>query len=266
MNFHRHISTLFFLLLTSISFGQTQLLKNHDFDKGGYYLIGVRSDGDRNSLADSLGEFYTDDIGVLNAIKKEWTFTRPSPKYACGYHYEVLVCENGLELESFSINLNCNEIVSDNGYFYFETQKLRMFKDSFKKPIKKEENFTSLTDARNYMEIILKDTNLILTPTPTWIQYEGTFQFTYVCPEGSKDCLDNEEKLLKRMTKEIKLKYPGEKFEIEGTGGSSSDLFVEVKCNKTLADKFDLYKRNLESDKWEPCDLWFYTFWTVRQK
>ena len=266
MNFHRHISTLFFLLLTSISFGQTQLLKNHDFDKGVYYLIGVRSDGDRNSLADSLGEFYTDDIEVLNSIKKEWTFTRPSPKYACGYHYEVLVCKNGLELESFSINLNCNEIVSDNGYFYFETQQLRMFKDSFKKPIKKRENFTSLTDARNYRENILKDTNLILTPTPTWTQYEGTFRFTYVCPEGSKDCLDNEEKLLKRMTKEIKLKYPGEKFELEGTGGSSSDLFVEVKCNKTLADKFDLYKRNLEYDKWKPCNLWFYTFWTVRQK
>jgi hypothetical protein len=86
------------------------------------------------------------------------------------------------------------------------------------------------------MEIILKDTNLILTPTPTWIQYEGTFRFTYVCPEGSKDCLDNEEKLLKRMTKEIKLKYPGEKFELEGTGGSSF-LTVESSGKAYMSDE-----------------------------
>ncbi|WP_041251999.1 hypothetical protein [Flavobacterium indicum] len=266
MKFKKHIATIIFLLMTSISFGQTQLLKKYDFDKGGYYLIGVRSESDRNGLADSLGEFYTDDIRILNAIKKEWTFKKPSPKYACGYHYEVVICKNGLELESFSINLNCNEIVSDNGYFYFETRQLRMFKDSFKKPFRKQEKFTSLTDARNYRKNILNDTTLILTPTPTWTKYEGTFEFTYVCPKGSKDCLDNEEKLLKKLTEEIKLKYPGEEFELEGRGGSSSDLFVEVKCNKTLADKFCLYKRDLEFDKWEPYNLWFYTFWTVRQK
>lgn len=141
-----------------------------------------------------------------------------------------------------------------------------MFKDSFKKPIRRQEKFTSLTDARNYRKNILKDTNLILTPTPTWTKYEGTFNFTYVCPKGSKDCLGNEEKLLKKLTEEIKLKYPGEEFELEERGGSSSDLLVEVKCNKTLADKFGLYKRDLESDKWEPYNLWFYTFWTSRQK
>lgn len=266
MKFHKHIAIIIFLLLTSFFFGQTQLLKKYDFDKGGYYLIGVRSESDRNGLADSLGEFYTDDIKILNAIKKEWTFKKPSPKYACGYHYEVVICKNGLELESFSINLNCNEIVSDNGYFYFETRQLRMFKDSFKKLFRKQEKFASLTDARNYRKNILKVPNLILTPTPIWTKYEGTFQFTYVCPKGSKDCLDNEAKLLIKLTEEIKLKYPDEEFELEGRGGSISDLFVEVKCNKTLADKFGLYKRDLEFDKWEPYRYSFYTFWTVGQK
>lgn len=267
MKFQKHITTIIFFLITSISFGQTQLLKKYDFDKGGYYLIGVRSESDRNGLADSLGEFYTDDIKILKAIKKEWTFKKPSPKYACGYHYEVVICKNGLELESFSINLNCNEIVSDNGYFYFETQQLRMFKDSFKKPFKKQENFTSLTAARNYRLHILKDTNLILTPTPEWTKYEGTFQFDYECPKGSKDCeYENKQKKLKDIEKEIKKTYPNENFELDERGGSLTSIIVEVKCNKTLADKFGLYKRDLEFNKWEPFNLWFYTFWTVRQK
>jgi hypothetical protein len=71
MNYIKHITTLIFLFITTFSSSQTQLLKKYDFNKGGYYLIGIRSESDRNGLADSLGEFYTDDIKVLNAIKKE---------------------------------------------------------------------------------------------------------------------------------------------------------------------------------------------------
>lgn len=264
MKLQKHITTIVFFIIASTSFGQTQLLKKYDFNEGGYYLIGVHSGSDYNGLADSLGEFYTDDIEILNAIKKEWTFVKPSPRYACGYHYEVIICKNGLELECFLINLNCNEIVSNNGYFYFQPQQLRMFKDNFKKPFRKTEEFNSVIDARNYREHILKDPNLILTPTPTWTKYEGTFQFTYKCPDETIDCFENEYKLLKLLTEEIKLKYPGEEFELKGKGGSSLDLFVEVKCNKTLVDKFDLYKRNSELYKWKPYQTRFYTFWIVQ--
>lgn len=66
------------LLLTVSTFGQTQLLKSCDFDQGGCYLLGLRSESDHNGLADSLREFYTDNVEVLNAIKKEWTFKKPT--------------------------------------------------------------------------------------------------------------------------------------------------------------------------------------------
>src|SRR5687767_9322662 len=106
----RLLAAFGFFIHFTYSFGQTELLKKYNFDEGGYYILGVRSESDRNALADSLGEFYTDDIKILNAIKKEWVFKKPSPKFACGYHYEVIVCKNGVGLESFSINLNCDEI------------------------------------------------------------------------------------------------------------------------------------------------------------
>lgn len=253
---YRIVSLLFFI--HSIAYGQTQVLKNYDFNKGGYYLIGIRSESGFNELAHSLGEFYTDDIMVLNAIKKEWTFTKPSPMYACGYHYEISICKNGLELESFAINLNCHVFATDKGYFYFNEQQLRVFKDSFKKPYAKQENFNSLIEARNYRAKILKEKSLIFTPTPNWVNYEGTFRFTYLCPKGTKD----EKKMLLKLTNEIKAAYPDEKFELQYKGGSSTELIVEVKCNKSLESKFNLYKRHLDYDKWMPYDLSFTTYWT----
>lgn len=266
MKRNKHFLIVGLLLLTSTLFGQTQLLKSYDFDKGGYYLLGLLSESDRNGLADSLGDFFTDDIKVLQAIKKEWSFKKPSPQYACGYHYNILICKNGVKIESFSINLNCNEIATDRGYFYFETRQLRMFKDNFKKPIRKSENFSSLTEARNYRTKILSEPTLIYTPTPNWTKYEGTFEFTYICPKGSKDCLDNEKKILAQLNVEIAKTYPGEQFELNGRGGSSDELFVEVKSNKSLADKFKLYKRDLEFDEWEPYNFNFSTYWTSEQQ
>jgi hypothetical protein len=133
---------LILALLTSQSmiYAQMQVLKNYDFDKGGYSLIGMRSESDFNQLAHDLGNFYTDDIQVLNAIKKEWTFKKPGQMHSCGYHYYVYVCKNGLELESFSINLSCNILGADAGYFYFEERQLGRFKNKLKKLSKRDYN------------------------------------------------------------------------------------------------------------------------------
>jgi hypothetical protein len=258
-----------FLLLTVSTFGQTQILKDYDFNKGGYYILGVFSESDKNSLRDSIGEFYTDSIPILNQFKKEWTFKKPSPKYACGYHYSVYICKDGLTLEEISINLNCNEIVSNNGYFYFDTKKLRMFYGKLKKPYRKSLDFTSLTEARDYRKKILTDSSLIMTPTPQWTKYEGTFQFDYECSKGSKDCeYDNKQKKLKEIEQEIIKAYPNENFELDEGGGSLTSIIVEVKCDKSLSDKFTLYKRDTNSyfGKWAPYRLSLTTYRTTKPK
>ena len=252
---------LAFFLLSTVIFGQTQLLKDYDFDKGGFTLLGSLTDAetDPNGLADSLGEFYTDDIAVLNSFKKEWIFKTPSPKYACGYHYAVYLCKGGLAIESFRINLNCNEIATEKGYFYFDSNKLRMFKGKLKKPFTKYDNFYSFSDARSARTKILSETNLIMTYTPDWTKYEGEFSFVYTCPKGSGDCLDKEKKLLLQLTGEMKKTFPNEIFELEGGGGSNTDLDVNVKCNKTLADNFKLYP--LGWKKWGPYQLGLTSYW-----
>ncbi len=255
------LQLIILIFLSNIAFGQVEFFKDYDFESGEYYLLGTRSESDRNDLADSLGEWYTDDISVLKEFKTEWTFKEPGKKYACGYHYVVYLCKNGLALESFAINLNCNEIVGDKGYFYFETSKLSKFINKLKKPYRLIKKFESIDSARIYRMNVLKNSSLILTPTPTWTRFEGMFDFNYECEEENKDCLNNEEKVLKHLSAEITSKYPQEDFELEGRGGSSTEVFVEVKCNRSLEKKFDLYERHSEYDKWEPFRLNLTTYW-----
>ena len=255
------------LLLTVSTFGQTKLLKDYDFEKGGYYILGEILINEDNTLQDSIGDFYTDDVSVLNKFKKDWVFKKQGKKYACGYHYTIYVCKQGQILESFSINLECKEIVTNKGYFYFDPNLLRQFYGKFKKPYARIDSFKTITEAREYRTKILNDTTLIMTEKPLWTEYEGSFRFTYKCAENTKNCLDNEEKILKLVESEIKEKYPSEKFLLLDAGGSLTTVFIEIICNKSLSDNFDLYYRDEQKglDKWSPFNLKLITFWTVEK-
>jgi len=255
------------LFLTVSTYSQTQILKKYDFNEGGYYLLGVFSASDESTLQDSIGEFYSDDIAILNKFKKDWIFKRPGKRYACGYHYDIYICKQGEILESFAINLNCNEIVTDKGYFYFDPDLLRQFYGKLKEPYGKMLSFNTITEAREYRTKILKDTTLIMAQKPRWSEYEGSFRFTYKCKEGTKNCLNEDEKILKLIETEIKEKYPNEKFILTDAGGSLTTLELEIICNKSLSDKFDLYYRDKEKyfGKWSPFNLTLETYWKTRK-
>jgi hypothetical protein len=245
--------------------GQTQILKDYDFNEGGYYILGTYSESDRSGLRDSIGEFYTNDTSILNQIKSDWVFSIPGKKYACGYHYNVFVCKNGVVLESFRINLNCDEIVTDEGYFYFHSDKLRKYYGIFKKPYRKSEDFENINSAREYRDSILKNENLIMTPTPRWTKFEGEFDFTYKCDENKKTCFEKEDSLKVVIENKIRKTYPDEEFELSDRGGSWTTIDQIVYCNKSLSDKFDLfYRDDGYFGEWRPFRLSLTTYWIRR--
>ena len=52
-----------------------------------------------------------------------------------------------------------------------------------------------------------------------------------------------------------------------GVGGSLSTIFVKVTCNKSLADKFELYERDKSySGAWSAFDLRLRTYWKTLKK
>lgn len=253
---------LLFLLLSISSFGQTQPFKTYEFNNGGYYIIGIFSVSDANSLRDSIGEFYTNDTTLLNQFKKNWTFEVPGNMFACGYHYEVYLCKGGQILESFKINLNCQEIVTENEHFHFDPNLLREFYGKLKQPYRKSVQFESLTEARKYREEILKDSSLIMTPSPNWVRFEGEFDFTYKCPEDQKLCFEKEDSLKIAIKDEILRTYPNEDFNLSDRCGSWTEICQTVSCNKSLSDKFNLYYRDNEYfGNWKPYTLNLTTYW-----
>lgn len=261
------ILNIIFLVLTFSVFGKLQVFKEYNFDEGGYSLLGTFSESDENSLRDSLGEFFTDDITILNEFKKDWIFKKPGNMYACGYHYSVYICKNGQVLESFSINLNCEEIVTDEGYFHFNPNLLRQFYGKMKTPFSRNMSFKSLSEARDFRNKILTDSALLMTNSLDWIKFEGEFDFTYKCPEGTKTCLSKVVKIKKKIKKEIMQNYPGEDFLLVDRGGSLTEIFQTLICNKTLSDKFNLYYRDSGYfGEWKPFELKLTIYWKIYPK
>ncbi|WP_338759591.1 hypothetical protein WAF17_11975 [Bernardetia sp. ABR2-2B] len=245
---------------------QTQIFKDYNFDKGGYYILGTIGEHDRHvkTLCDTLGEFYTDKIDILNEFKNEWVFSEPDPHFACGYHYRIYICKDGLEVESVSVNLQCNTIVTKSGDFHFDSEKLRHFLGRLKKPLSGEKQFDSIAKAREYRNNLLKNNeNLIMTETPKWTEYEGNFRFEYNCPENTTHCSEKRKSLLQKMRKEIAKTYPNEEFELEQMGGSLTSIIVEVRCKKRLFDKFKLYDRSIYNT-WNPYRCSLKSYWVGR--
>ncbi len=252
--------TILAILVSLWTSGQTQLLKNYDFNKGGYCILGIRSESDPSSLQDSLGDFYTNDIKILNEFKKDWIFKTPSPQYSCGYHYIIYICKNGKCLEDFAVNLNCNEIATDKAYFFFDSKKLRKFYGHLKTANVKFETMESIEQGKKYINSILKDTSLLMVSNPIWNKYEGEFTFRYKCQVKENEfCFDKEPQILIKLNDQIKKVYPGEIFDLEGAGGSKDELTINIKCNKSLSDKFNLYP--LGWSKWEYFKLYLTTAW-----
>lgn len=258
--FYFNIALFFFVVSV---FGQTSVFNKYDFNRGGYSLLGKFSQSDRNSFRDSLGEFYTDDTVVLNMFKNDWVFDKPGMQYACGYHYIVLVCKEGKALESFYVNLNCKEISSNYGYFYFDPDKLKKFYRKLKKPNKRSRSFTSLSDARLYWDSIQASSKLIVAEKPNWVEFEGSFSFEYQCPEGTKETIEKEYLLLDSIDAQMRKNYPNEKFELRHKGGSSASVLCELYCNKSLFENFSVLG-SMPGDAisdWSEFSLFLTSYW-----
>lgn len=255
---HTFLSVLSFLSFV-FSFSAVAPLSEFNFEQGGYSIIGIRSESDQSSLFDSLGEFITQDISILNEFKNTWKFDVLGHKYACGYHYQVSVCKSGKALKSFWINLNCNEIVWEGNYYYFDNQKLRQFIGRMKRPRELNANPSALREAREEVNKLLKDSNLIFIRTDEWMNYEGQFEFIYEYKNEKESNKDFNEWVL-YFERQIKSKYPNDEFVITWRGLSKERMELLVTCNKSLYDKFTLYPVS-DNHKWEYFNRFYFTYW-----
>jgi hypothetical protein len=229
------------------------LLGEHDFQAGGYSLVGLFWNRPRHPLQKELGEFYVDEPAVLAEMQAEWRAGEPAPFYACGYHYTILLVRAGEVLDSLAINLEteCGTVVTDTGSFRFDTALLTRHADRYRKPVAEHSEFPTLAEAHAYLAEIDGDPRLLLKPKPQWRNYDGEFRFMLPCPGHDFD--DGKvAACISRLSAEIEAKYPDESFDLMEAGGRTDFVMIEMKCSKALHDRFDLYDDYWEWRDYEP--------------
>lgn len=241
----------------------------YKFEDGGYTLAGVFGHHNDHPVQKEVGEFYTDDIGVLNAIKRSWNFPKPQKLYACGYHYYIVLLKDGKRVDDVAINLECNQIVTDKGSRYFRSQLLTSFAARLKPIFHRSDEFRTVAEARRYWQKSIADDAFVYAYPPKWLTYEGTFRFRSQCPLRDKSCYQfgQDTEVLMKARDRIANAYPGEAFELKTSGGSSTgEVFFEITCNRSLEEKFDLFDRwNKEMfGRWQPFPLTLDSYWKVK--
>ncbi len=260
----RSLSLSILCLATQIATSQTAVFGDYNFEEGGYALVALRLQAEENSLADSMDYWYVDDVAVLNELKEEWVFDTPGKMYACGYHYEIVLTKDGIPLKYFHLNINCNEIVCDRDYFYFDAEKLRKFKTKVNKPKSVEKNFETPQEARTYRNTILKNPNILMVEAPLWARFDGSFEFNYYC-KNPDVCLGNWKAFDELFREELLNYYPDEDFELELKGGSGHNIHLEVICNKNLGQLYKLHGRDVSKNPWIPYrDIYMTSWWKAK--
>jgi hypothetical protein len=261
-----YIALVFPLIASQTSSAQYRPFEKYNFEDGGYTLVGVFEHYTDHKVQKKVGEFYTDDLAVLNAIKKAWNFPKTQRMYACGYHYYLVLMRNGIRVDDLSINLDCNEIVTEKGSRVFSSSLLTSFSSRLKPLFSRSDEFSSVEKAREYWTQIKRNQNFAYAYEPRWLKYEGNFGFRAQCPKGSSDCYmtGRDGKIMATIRDKIASSYPDEKFELRSNGGTSTgEIFFEIQCDKSLESKFDIYDRwDKEAfGKWQPFPLVLRSYW-----
>lgn len=230
---------------------KVHLFEKYDFESGRYAVVGLIWSEESHKIQKELGDFYTDDVQILTEFKQKWVTDKRSPVFACGYHYTIYVLKDGVEVESFSLNLDegCNTVATSYGYYFFDPNKLAEFIGRLKTPIVKRNSFKSVSEGRTYIKSLSDRADLLMVVTPDWLEYDGEFRFNVDCNFGDLES-DRSRQCLKRVEKQIMKEYHGEKFVLDlggiMSGPGKSEILIIMKCSKDLYDKFNLYKV-----KWE---------------
>lgn len=230
-----------------------KLLEGHDFTTGAYVLFGTVWGRERHEMQEKLGNFFVEDIALLQEIQRAWVAGGPAPFYACGYHYTVYVLRDRNIVDSFSINLEtgCGSVVTGKGSYFFDPRLLVRFADRYRKPVIEEMKYENLGQARRALASLAGNPRLLLQPMPAWRDFDGEFRFMAPCPDHGFDdnkvgaCLD-------RVRSEISAAHPGEPFSLEETGGDGENILVEMKCRKALRLRFELYEDYFRWRDYEP--------------
>ncbi|NKI32503.1 hypothetical protein [Croceivirga thetidis] len=240
--------TLILLLFCFSIHAQDQFyapFENYDLASGDYQFIGSYSFAvNKIPIVDSLKQFYIDDLEALKWIKENWRFNKYLPAYECGYDYNFYLVKNGEVLDSFSLNIECRELVTKIGSFDFDIGLLSYLIGKTKPIIRTYKKFENRKEGLLYLDSINQDSKYLAHKPKTWIEFEGKFEFKFDDFQNFK----NAETLISNLENKIERNY-GKKFQLDLSQASPDYFNFYLFTTKEIYKAFDLFEITRE---WEP--------------
>lgn len=133
---------LLLLFLTVILFlsckEKVQIFEGYNFNSGEYSLHGILSEGGPTYFTEEIGDFIITDTVVLNKIQKDWKVSPTNKRMPCGFSYIIVLIKGDSCVKDFEINLDCEYLVCDKGWFDFPAKLLNKYDKSVVKVPREE--------------------------------------------------------------------------------------------------------------------------------
>lgn len=239
------IRQLFFYvtILTTVAFcssckaKSTSLFENYDFSKGGYSIVGHKSN--KNSQDTELADFMLDKIETLNLIKRKWLLGENVPTNACGYNYYIHIVKAGEVLEKIGFNFEdkCTTVVTQQGSFMFDKKHLTRVYDTATSIELKQHSFKTLEAARVFLKETKLKPDVALVQPVRWSEFDGSFRVSVVCEAHNYD-KSKFNSCIKRVEDDLVKQVPRSSFKLVNSGSSKDKILITVTGNKKLIDLF----------------------------
>ena len=125
-------------IILSISCGtpkgkDIRFFEKYDFSSEDYKLYGILTEGGSTSFTEKVGDFVISDTVTLNKIKRDWQIHLTDKRMPCGYSYIMILMKSDSCVYHFDINLDCEYLTCEKGWFEFPEGLLNKYENSVTK-------------------------------------------------------------------------------------------------------------------------------------
>ena len=221
------------------------LLGEYDFSKGDIAIVGTIYDDMGDNGKEHIGDFYIDDIELLQKVQKEWVTDLRfgnSTRFCCGGYYKIYIIKNKTILETFIANMHCNYINTKLGQQYFDYEQILSLRGKVNSAVLKRIKFPNLKEGRDYVKYLNENPNVIAYLPIDWLEFAGEFEFQAECEEVEINQQEhNADACLNRVRSEIQQAHPDEKFSMEISEISTKSIEIKVQGSIRLLRDLETY-------------------------
>ena len=215
----------------------TPVFDNIDFSTGQYSLYGVFwSDNEyRHKTANTIGQFYIDNVEVLKDIQNTWQFETFEYRYRCGYDYTLYLAKGDSIIEKFSLNIECSSLVDQHANYKIPQNYVDALIGKTKTLAEFKTSYTSRDEAIEAVSMA-KQADMYFAPFSNyiWLHHPGFFEFRIKNPGYNKT-----EAILHQIEDKFKTSFTPNQYSLKNVSLFGEYLQYRVYCDSSLYQNFN---------------------------